>query len=738
MASRSLGTLTLDLVAKTGGFVQGMDKAERQSKKWRKQVEKDLQQVSKAAKTGLIAISGAAIGAGAALAAMTAKGLQSVDVQNKMARSFNTSYDSLTALNFAFEEAGVDGYESSLNRLNRRLGAAEMGTGAAAKTVKALNLDLAALSEMDVDERVASISDAIRDSGASAQLAARYAQDLGFEQKEAAQFFLQGGDAIRSYRKEVDAFGLSVSDIDAAKIEQANDAFGRTGKFFEGLSNQLAIQVAPILTGISELFVQNAKDAGDLGDAARDGFNLLIDAAGFAADSVDGIARIFKLAGSTAAVVALEIKHHLLDVAEYVVNYPIKAVNQLIDDLNSILGIDIKPRGFSDLGSSIVEEMELTKGAIEEGKKDFDRILMAPLPSTQFKKFVEDARQSANDAAEATLAANKKIRDALGSSTSIPGDDPKKRDADLAKRLESLTQHFENEKQTILRLFGERDAEITALEEARTLSEMAAADLRYKNEVEKIEKLAELRKKNEELAYWDKWMESAEKNLQNFDELSKTVIDNFTNGFGNAFESIIIDSESLDDALKGIAETILRGVVNSIGQMAAQWLALQAVQAIMGTSATAATIAQATAASAAWAPAAAMASLATLGGNAIPAAAALTSTAALSSTLSVVGMAHDGIDSVPREGTWLLDKGERVVTADTSAKLDATLDRIAQSGGGGGTVVNINNAPAGTRTEERTDSQGNRVVDVFVADMANGGPMSRTMQSTYGLKRQGR
>ena len=52
--------------------------------------------------------------------------------------------------------------------------------------------------------------------------------------------------------------------------------------------------------------------------------------------------------------------------------------------------------------------------------------------------------------------------------------------------------------------------------------------------------------------------------------------------------------------------------------------------------------------------------------------------------------------------------------------------------------VTINNAPAGTRTEERTDDRGNRFVDVFLADISNGGPMSRTIQGTFGVRRQGR
>jgi len=50
---------------------------------------------------------------------------------------------------------------------------------------------------------------------------------------------------------------------------------------------------------------------------------------------------------------------------------------------------------------------------------------------------------------------------------------------------------------------------------------------------------------------------------------------------------------------------------------------------------------------------------------------------------SVAGMAHDGIDSVPEDGTWLLQKGERVTTAATSAKLDRTLDEVNKGSRGG-------------------------------------------------------
>lgn len=50
---------------------------------------------------------------------------------------------------------------------------------------------------------------------------------------------------------------------------------------------------------------------------------------------------------------------------------------------------------------------------------------------------------------------------------------------------------------------------------------------------------------------------------------------------------------------------------------------------------------------------------------------------------TISGMAHDGIDNIPKEGTWLLDKGERVVDSRTNADLK---DYLAKGGGSGGDI----------------------------------------------------
>lgn len=62
-----------------------------------------------------------------------------------------------------------------------------------------------------------------------------------------------------------------------------------------------------------------------------------------------------------------------------------------------------------------------------------------------------------------------------------------------------------------------------------------------------------------------------------------------------------------------------------------------------------------------------------------------------------IGQAHDGIMSVPKSGTWNLEKGERVLPSKTAAAMDK---KLANSGNGG---VQVNNY-AGVKVETRQEN----------------------------------
>lgn len=81
---------------------------------------------------------------------------------------------------------------------------------------------------------------------------------------------------------------------------------------------------------------------------------------------------------------------------------------------------------------------------------------------------------------------------------------------------------------------------------------------------------------------------------------------------------------------------------------------------------------------------------------------------------AVTGIAHEGIDSVPQTGTWFLEAGERVTTAETSAKLDSTLDDVQMAmsgeGNGGANVRIVNNIDPEIFGEFMGSARGEKII----------------------------
>lgn len=98
--------------------------------------------------------------------------------------------------------------------------------------------------------------------------------------------------------------------------------------------------------------------------------------------------------------------------------------------------------------------------------------------------------------------------------------------------------------------------------------------------------------------------------------------------------------------------------------------------------------------------------------------------------VALSGMAHDGIDNIPKEGTWLLDKGERVVDSRTNADLK---DYLAKGGGSGGDVYytqTIHIASDGSVTSESDAKQLGKMMEnmtlaVIRREQRQGGLLSK-------------
>ncbi|MBY8232369.1 tape measure protein [Vibrio fluvialis] len=309
------------------------------------------------------------------------------------------------------------------------------------------------------------------------------------------------------------------------------------------------------------------------------------------------------------------------------------------------------------------------------------------------------------------------------------------------------------------------------------------SEYRYQQQIAEADHQARLKEIDDEMlrqreesnrTYWERYLESAEKALGDFDNLASTTIDSFSSGMGNAFESMLFESENFGDAMFNLAEGMSRSMVNALGRMAAEWLAYKAVQMLVGTSTAAAAATSITANAQAASLMAGLnafsstAAIPIVGPIAAPAAmaAALTATAPIAASVSalafsgVVGQAHDGINAVPREneGTWMLKAGEMVLNNNQAEDFRWMVSALQQmktmftaisSGGANqssstakGVVVNIH-PPSGTQTRQTQTStaDGKTQLDFYVEkavdasltamydDADNGGPISTRIRA---------
>ncbi len=95
--------------------------------------------------------------------------------------------------------------------------------------------------------------------------------------------------------------------------------------------------------------------------------------------------------------------------------------------------------------------------------------------------------------------------------------------------------------------------------------------------------------------------------------------------------------------------------------------------------------------------------------------AALTPALATIASVSIDGMAHDGIDNIPKEGTWLLDKGERVVDSRTNSDLKNYLNEARNSNSGAKITINNN---TGAQVDARQNPDGSIDIDVIERQLA--------------------
>ncbi|EKE4040928.1 phage tail length tape measure family protein [Pseudomonas aeruginosa] len=815
MASRSLGTLTLDLIAKVGGFVAGMEKAERTAKKGAKEIGSAADAASlawgKLGKVAAGALSGITVGAVFGAVIRNTKQMEKEQAQleavlRSTGESAGFSREQLNEMASSMERTSTVS-AGEINQAQTNLLAFTGIVGEQFPRALQSAIDMAARTGTTVTSAAETIGRAL--DVPSKGLTALSKQGFRFteEQKKAAE-------QLEATGRTAEAQGIILKALE----ESYGGAAAASRDTFGGALMALQNTIDGLLTG-SEGSLDGAKVAIDdlnralsdpataesvskLVDLLAQGASTVVDSLPFLIDAGDGVVRVFSIAADALVGVFATATMHAQGLAA--------SMFETLSLLPDALGGDDFAARAAEYRASAAINLGVAKEAADGIRDALERPLAgsAIADAASKTKELNKAKKESKDLDDAAISAAAKAAGARKEAEAAA----KRQQQAVASlissmQLEAATVGMAANEQKLyrLQLDGATASQLAqakaAIETVESFKQQQKAQEDYRKLVQDLrtdeERLLDTTK--ERLAVLDAMQGLSDEERNRV--ASRIVSDSFSAppSFGGADAVVAGPQGELDKIDKAEEELekwyqsqldLLNANREAKAELTAQWdeqelklkqqheealaaiersrqqVTLSANEQFFGNlsglaksffgeqsglykAAFVAEKSYAIAKTLLNAPKtasdayAAMAGIPVIGPALGIAAAAAAVTAQLAQVAAVKnvnlsGQAHDGIMSVPEDGTWNLKKGERVTTAETSAKLDRTLDDVrANQNSGGAPTINLieDRSRAGQVNTRRQDDQ--YIIDVVVADLFGDGRTSKAIGSSFGMRRSG-
>ncbi|HEP8464444.1 TPA: phage tail length tape measure family protein [Pseudomonas aeruginosa] len=815
MASRSLGTLTLDLIAKVGGFVAGMEKAERTAKKGAKEIGSAADAASLAwGKLGEVAagaLSGITVGAVFGAVIRNTKQMEEEQAQleavlRSTGESAGFSREQLNEMASSMERTSTVS-AGEINQAQTNLLAFTGIVGEQFPRALQSAIDMAARTGTTVTSAAETIGRAL--DVPSKGLTALSKQGFRFteEQKKAAE-------QLEATGRTAEAQGIILKALE----ESYGGAAAASRDTFGGALMALQNTIDGLLTG-SEGSLDGAKVAIDdlnralsdpataesvskLFDLLAQGASTVVDSLPFLIDAGDGVVRVFSIAADALVGVFATATMHAQGLAA--------SMFETLSLLPDALGGDDFAARAAEYRASAAINLGVAKEAADGIRDALERPLAgsAIADAASKTKELNKAKKESRDLDDAAISAAAKAAGARKEAEAAA----KRQQQAVASlissmQLEAATVGMTANEQKLyrLQLDGATASQLAqakaAIETVESFKQQQKAQEDYRKLVQDLrtdeERLLDTTK--ERLAVLDAMQGLSDEERNRV--ASRIVSDSFSAppSFGGADAVVAGPQGELDKIDKAEEELekwyqsqldLLNANREAKAELTAQWdeqelklkqeheealaaiersrqqVTLSANEQFFGNlsglaksffgeqsglykAAFVAEKSYAIAKTLLNAPKtasdayAAMAGIPVIGPALGIAAAAAAVTAQLAQVAAVKnvnlsGQAHDGIMSVPEDGTWNLKKGERVTTAETSAKLDRTLDDVRRNqASAGAPTINLieDRSRAGQVNTRRQDDQ--YIIDVVVADLFGDGRTSKAIGSSFGMRRSG-
>ncbi|HHL1866620.1 TPA: phage tail tape measure protein [Klebsiella pneumoniae] len=753
MAGKSLGTLTIDLVAKVGGFVSGMDKAERASAKWSKQVQDDVAKSSAA----LAGIGAAAIAAGLAVGASGFQLLKSTSRQiaetDRWAKSLQLSTQELLAWQFAAEKAGVSGDQMAdiFKDIGDKIGDAVLNkSGEAVDALNALGLSAEKLSKVSPDKQLLAIGESLGKISTNAEKTT-ILESLGNDLSKLLPLFDNNNQKLKQFIDLAKDYGVAP---DPSSI----DDLVKVNQLFEDMEAQVAGLKIEIAAGLAKVDLTPLQGSLDkLHDVLTDPLvlqgisDLVSEVAQLAGWLVKAAAGAGQLAASTGnRFAALSGKIDLTNIDQ--VNERIEYLQKILEGKKGfysqsesmfgwITGVDDSAKALNDELQSLIETRDKFSKAsksvlpLQVATVGTDNPFSLPPGGTNGKpvKTPTSKTESAFNSRLLDLQKQAALIETTGKKTAEVTELEKINFDISSGNLKKLSEGQKDQLRTAAKFLDSKKEELRLNQENAKVAEYVSGlerqnklikqgyDSEFIGRYSGDRERSRMQERNSIQQEYEGNREDLLKQYQSGD-ISKSLYDAETEALQDALNKRLeiqndyykqqdeLQNDYSAGLISGFAAqaTAAMDLYSTMQQVGAQTFSSMTDMIItwaetgkLNAQDFAATFIQSVGA-AMLQYAAAQVAMAALNaftqwigvpyvGPAVAPAQAIAAAAAAGVFMTAIGsalhgQAHDGIDSVPETGTWLLQKGERVTTAKTSAKLDATLDRVANQSTGGGAI----------------------------------------------------
>ncbi|HIE9371705.1 TPA: phage tail tape measure protein [Klebsiella pneumoniae] len=747
MAGKSLGTLTIDLIAKVGGFVQGMDKAERASQKWRDQVKKDAKEIS----TSIIAIGAAAataaVGIGAAGLAIVKNTAQQVTEADRWAKSLKMSTQDLLSWQYAAEQAGLtgDNIADIFKDINDKVGDAVLNkSGEAAQALDTLGLSAQKLAQQSPDKQLMAISEALQKIPTQAGKT-NILESLGNDLSKMLPLFDNNNEKLKQFIQLSKDFGVAPPQEDIDNLVKVNQFFQDIETSARGLKMEIAsglakVDLTPLRDGLDDIrdvFTDPAVLQG-LSDLVGEAISL----AGVVGRIAGGLGAIATYTRSR--IGAVSGNYNAADESDIVqrIEFLNKRGNQSKEQKDELDFLTKRLQFLRAIKSSLTPE-EVDKGANGLTSLLSDMGIQPPT-GDDYKLGKGESNQKVTTKSNPTENAFKSrlldlqkqaaLIETTGKKTAEVTELEKVNFDITSGNLKKLSEAQKNQLRDAAKFLDSKKEELRLNQENAKVAEYVSGlerqnklikqgyDSEFIGRYSGDRERSRMQERNSIQQEYEGNREDLLKQYQSGD-ISKSLYDAETEALQDALNKRLeiqndyykqqdeLQNDYSAGLISGFAAqaTAAMDLYSTMQQVGAQTFSSMTDMIItwaetgkLNAQDFAATFIQSVGA-AMLQYAAAQVAMAALNaftqwigvpyvGPAVAPAQAIAAAAAAGVFMTAIGsalhgQAHDGIDSVPETGTWLLQKGERVTTAKTSAKLDATLDRVANQSTGGATYA---------------------------------------------------